>query len=38
MITGDALNRLMSSGRSARYVNLGMGILILLTALHILLG
>ena len=38
MIAGDALNRLMSSGKSARYVNLGMGILILLTALHILLG
>jgi len=38
MIAGDALNRLMSSGKSARYVNLGMGVLILLTALHILLG
>jgi len=38
MIAGDALNRLMSSGKSARYVNFGMGILILLTALHILLG
>jgi threonine/homoserine/homoserine lactone efflux protein len=38
MIAGDALNRLMSSGKSANYVNLGMGILILLTALHILLG
>ena len=38
MIAGDALNRLMSSGKSATYVNVGMGILILLTALHILLG
>ncbi len=38
MIAGDALKRLMSSGRSARYVNFGMGMLILLTALHILVG
>lgn len=38
MIAGDALNRYMSSGRSAKYVNFGMGVLILLTALHILLG
>ncbi len=38
MIAGDALHRTMSSGRSARYVNFGMGILILLTALHILLN
>ena len=38
MIAGDALSRLMSSGRSAKTVNLGMGMLILLTALHILLG
>ncbi len=38
MIAGDALNRYMSSGKSARYVNFGMGSLILLTALHILLG
>lgn len=38
MIAGDALSQLMSSGRSAKYVNLGMGILILLTALYILLG
>jgi threonine/homoserine/homoserine lactone efflux protein len=30
MIAGDALNRYLSSGESARYVNLGMGILILL--------
>ena len=38
MIAGDALNRLMSSGKYATYVNVGMGMLILLTALHILLG
>ncbi len=38
MIAGGVLNRYMSSGKSATYVNLGMGILILLTALHILLG
>ena len=38
MIAGDALNRYMSSGRTARAVNVAMGVLILLTALHILLG
>jgi threonine/homoserine/homoserine lactone efflux protein len=38
MIAGDTLNRYMTSGRSAMYVNLVMGILILLTAVHILLG
>lgn len=38
MISGDALNRYMSTGRSARYVSLGMGMLILLTAVYILLG
>ena len=38
MIAGDALHRYMSSGESARYVNCGMGILILLTALYILLS
>jgi len=38
MIAGDALNRIMASGKYASYVNVGMGILILLTALHILLG
>lgn len=38
MIAGDALNRSMSSGKSAKYLNFGMGVLILLTALHILLG
>lgn len=38
MIAGDALNRYMSSGKSAKYLNFAMGILILLTALHVLLG
>ena len=38
MFAGDVLNRYMSGGRSARYINLAMGILILLTALQILLG
>ena len=38
MIAGNALNRYMSSGRSAKYVNFAMGALILLTALYILLG
>lgn len=38
LIAGDALNRYMSSGKSAKYLNFGMGILILLTAMHILLG
>ena len=38
MIAGDALNRNMSAGKSATYVNFGMGTLILMTALHILLG
>ena len=38
MMAGDALSRYMSSGKSATYGNLAMGILILLTALHILLG
>lgn len=38
MIAGDALNRYMSSGRSAPYVNAAMGILILATAFFILLG
>lgn len=37
MIAGDTLNRYMSSGKSARYINFGMGGLILLTALYILL-
>jgi threonine/homoserine/homoserine lactone efflux protein len=38
MIAGNALNRYMSSGRSAKYVNFAMGALILLTALYILLA
>jgi threonine/homoserine/homoserine lactone efflux protein len=38
MFAGGALSRYMSSGRSAKYVNLVMGVLLLLTALHILLG
>lgn len=38
MIAGDALNRYMSSGKSAPYVNGAMGILILITAVFILLG
>ena len=38
MIAGDALNRYMSSGQSAKYVNFAMGAMILLTALYILLG
>lgn len=37
-LAGDALNRYLSAGRSARYLNLGMGILIVLTALLILVG
>jgi len=38
MVAGDALNRYMSAGRSARYFNVAMGILILATAAYILLG
>lgn len=38
MISGDALNRYLSTGRSATYLNAGMGALILLTAVYILLG
>jgi threonine/homoserine/homoserine lactone efflux protein len=38
LIAGDVLNRYMSSGKSARIINLAMGSLILLTALFILLG
>jgi len=38
MVAGDALNRYMSSGKSAPYINAGMGVLILLTAAFILLG
>lgn len=38
LIAGEALNRYLSSGQSAGYVNAGMGVLLLLTALQILLG
>ena len=38
ILAGDVLNRYMSSGRSATYLNAGMGILILLTAMLILVG
>jgi len=38
MIAGNALNRYMSSGKSAPYVNSAMGLLILATALFILLA
>lgn len=38
LLAGNALNRYLASGRSAIYVNGGMGILLVLTALHILLG
>ncbi len=38
MIAGDALNRYMSSGKFAPYVNGAMGLLILATAVFILLG
>ena len=38
MVAGDVLNRYLSSGRSAKYLNFCMGVLIVLTALYILLG
>lgn len=38
MVAGQALNRYMSTGRSAIYVNLAMGVLILLTAALILMA
>jgi len=38
MIAGGKLSRYMSSGKSARWVNTAMGVLILSTAAHILLG
>lgn len=38
MVAGDALNRCMSTGRSAIWVNTAMGLLILVTAAYILLG
>ena len=37
-IAGSALNRFMASGKSAKYFDVGMGVLILLTTLHILLS
>jgi len=38
IFAGSALNRLLASGRSASRMNLGMGLLILATAIHILVG
>jgi threonine/homoserine/homoserine lactone efflux protein len=38
MVAGDVLNRYLAAGRSALYVNVVMGLLLLLTAAHILLG
>ena len=38
MIAGDALNRYMSTGKSAPWVNAGMALLILGTAVFILIG
>lgn len=38
MVAGEALNRYMATGRSAVYVNLAMGVLIVLTAVIILLA
>ena len=38
MIAGDVLNRYMSSGKSSRYINFTMGILLILTAIQILFG
>lgn len=38
MFAGEMLNRYMTNGRSARCINLIMGVLILLTAAHIILG
>lgn len=35
---GSALNRLLASGKSATWMNLGMGLLLLVTAAHILIG
>lgn len=35
---GSALNRLLVSGRSGTWMNLGMGLLIMTTAIHILMG
>lgn len=38
MMAGDALKRLMASGKSAPRINLSMGIVILLTAIYIVLA
>lgn len=38
MLAGSALNRCMSTGRSAPFINSGMGLLILATAVYILVG
>jgi len=38
MLAGSALNRYLSTGKSAPYINAGMGLLILATAIFILLG
>jgi threonine/homoserine/homoserine lactone efflux protein len=38
MIAGDALNRYLSEGRSAKWMNAGMGLLIVATAALILFG
>lgn len=38
MFAGEVLNRYLSTGRSARYINFLMGCLILLTAVHIFIG
>jgi len=38
LLAGNAINRYLSSSRYASWVNSGMGALLLLTALHILIG
>jgi len=38
LLAGNAINRYLSSSRYASWVNLGMGALLLLTALHVLIG
>ena len=38
MMAGDSLKRLMSSGGAANWINLGMGLMILLTAVYIVLA
>ena len=37
LLAGDALNRYLSAGRTALFVNAGMGLLLLLTAAQVLL-